>query len=74
MENARKKLVDKNLDLVAFNFFDRKTSGFDVDTNILTLIGCDGVTVELPQLSKDAAAERVLDAIEELYLKNGNNP
>ncbi len=74
LENARKKLVDKNLDLIVFNFFDRKTSGFDVDTNILTLIGSDGVTVELPQLSKDDAAERVLDAIEELCPKTGSNP
>ncbi len=65
--NARKKLTDKNLDLIAFNFFDRKTSGFDVDTNILTLIESSGVTTELPQLTKDAAAGKLLDAIELLY-------
>jgi len=71
LESARKKLVEKNLDLIAFNFFDRKTSGFDVDTNILTLIGSDGVVTELPQLTKDDAAKKLLDAIEQLYLKNG---
>lgn len=43
LESARKKLVDKKLDLIAFNFFDRKTAGFEVDTNILTLIESDGV-------------------------------
>ena len=42
LDNARKKLTAKNLDLIAFNFFDRKTSGFDVDTNILTLIERNG--------------------------------
>lgn len=74
VENARKKLVEKNLDLIAFNFFDRKTSGFDVDTNILTLIERDGVTTELPLLTKDAAAEKLLDAIEQLCLKNTIKP
>ncbi len=71
LESARKKLTEKNLDLIAFNFFDRKTCGFDVDTNILTLIGSDGIVTELPQLTKDAAAEKLLEAIEHLCLKNG---
>jgi phosphopantothenoylcysteine decarboxylase/phosphopantothenate--cysteine ligase len=66
LDNARKKLKAKNLDLIAFNFFDRKTSGFEVDTNILTLIDTEGVTTELPELSKDAAAEKLLDFIEKL--------
>ena len=66
LDNARKKLKEKNLDLIAFNFFDRKTSGFEVDTKILTLIDKEGVTTELQQLTKDAAAEKLLDAIEQL--------
>ena len=66
LDNARKKLKAKNLDLIAFNFFDRKTSGFEVDTNILTLIDSEGITTELPKLSKDAAAEKLLDFIEKL--------
>ena len=73
--NARKKLKAKNLDLIAFNFFDRKTSGFEVDTNILTLIDKEGVTTELPQLSKDAAAGQLLDCIEKLCVYTpGINP
>lgn len=70
LENARKKLVSKNLDLIAFNFFDRKTSGFDVDTNILTLIERNGLTTELPQLTKEEAAGKLLDAIERLLPEN----
>lgn len=73
LDNARKKLAEKNLDLIAFNYFDRKNSGFDVDTNILTLIGCDGMTTELPLLTKDAAAEKLLDAIEQLCLERALN-
>jgi len=73
LDHARKKLAEKNLDLIAFNYFDRKNSGFDVDTNILTLIGRDGVTTELPLLTKDAAAEKLLDAIEQLCLERALN-
>jgi len=64
IDNARKKLESKQLDLIAFNFFDRKTSGFEVDTNILTLIERSGKTTELPQLTKHDAAERLLEVIE----------
>jgi phosphopantothenoylcysteine decarboxylase/phosphopantothenate--cysteine ligase len=69
IDNARKKLEAKQLDLIAFNFFDRKTAGFDVDTNILTLIERNGATTELPQLTKDIAAQRMLDTIEKLCTK-----
>ena len=73
LENARNKLTTKKLDIIAFNFFDRKTSGFEVDTNIITLIESDGTTTELPQLSKESAAEHFLDAIEGLCAKKGIN-
>ncbi len=63
---AQQKLIDKNLDLIAFNIFNRKTSGFEVDTNVLTLIARDGFTIELPLLTKDDAAGKLLDAIEKL--------
>jgi phosphopantothenoylcysteine decarboxylase / phosphopantothenate---cysteine ligase len=62
--NARKKLEEKNLDLIALNFSDRKTSGFEVDTNMLTLIERGGPATELPLLSKEEAARKLLDAIE----------
>jgi phosphopantothenoylcysteine decarboxylase / phosphopantothenate---cysteine ligase len=62
--NARKKLEEKNLDLIALNYSDRKTSGFEVDTNMLTLIERGGPTTDLPLLSKEDAARKLLDAIE----------
>ncbi|ACF12219.1 phosphopantothenoylcysteine decarboxylase/phosphopantothenate/cysteine ligase [Chlorobaculum parvum NCIB 8327] len=64
IDYARRKLTDKKLDLVAFNIYDGTTSGFEVDTNVLTLLDRDGAITELPLLSKEEAAERLLDAIE----------
>jgi len=69
LDNARNKLSAKNLDLIALNFFDRNTSGFEVDTNILTLIDNEELTTELPKLPKDDAADKLLDLIEQLYVK-----
>ena len=66
LSNAREKLEQKQLDLVAYNTFDGKTSGFEVDTNILTLIDKQFKVHELPLLSKNEAAEQMLDVIEEL--------
>jgi phosphopantothenoylcysteine decarboxylase/phosphopantothenate--cysteine ligase len=66
IDYAREKLERKNLDLVAFNVFDRATSGFEVDTNVLTLIDRQGNTTPLPLLSKEAAAGRLLDVVEKL--------
>ncbi|NTW53726.1 MAG: bifunctional phosphopantothenoylcysteine decarboxylase/phosphopantothenate--cysteine ligase CoaBC [Chlorobaculum sp.] len=66
IDYARKKLVEKQLDLVAFNVYDGRTSGFEVDTNALTLLGRDGNITELPLLSKEKAAGKLIDAIEPL--------
>ena len=62
LENSRKKLEKKHLDLIAANNVKVAGAGFAVDTNVLTLIGPDGVK-ELPLLSKDAAADALLDEI-----------
>ncbi|MBQ9721135.1 MAG: bifunctional phosphopantothenoylcysteine decarboxylase/phosphopantothenate--cysteine ligase CoaBC [Oscillospiraceae bacterium] len=62
LENSRKKLVKKNLDLIAANNVKVAGAGFGVDTNVLTLIAPDGAK-ELPLLSKDEAANALLDEI-----------
>ena len=62
IENSRQKLIRKNLDMVAANNVKVAGAGFGVDTNVLTLITADGET-ELPLMSKDAAADALLDAI-----------
>lgn len=62
LENSRAKLRKKNLDMVAANNVKVAGAGFGVDTNVLTLITADGEQ-ELPLMSKDAAADALLDAI-----------
>ena len=65
VENSRKKLIKKNLNIVAANSLRQEGAGFGVDTNVLTLITRDGEE-ELPMLTKDEAAHRLLDRIAEL--------
>lgn len=62
LENSRKKLAKKNLDLIAANNVKVAGAGFGVDTNVLTLIAADA-EIELPLLTKDAAANALLDEI-----------
>lgn len=58
-ENARKKLREKNLDLVVAN----TPAGLDSDTNEVTIIGTSGKDERLPALSKDEIADRILDRV-----------
>lgn len=62
VENSRKKLDKKNLDMVAANSLRQEGAGFGVDTNVLTLITSEGEQ-ELPLMSKAQAADALLDAI-----------
>jgi phosphopantothenoylcysteine decarboxylase/phosphopantothenate--cysteine ligase len=61
-ENARKKLSSKKLDMIALNDVTQKGAGFDVDTNVLTLIS-ESRTLELPLMSKEDAADKLLDEV-----------
>ena len=62
LNNSRKKLQKKNADIIAANSLRDKGSGFGTDTNHLTLIKQDE-TIDLPLLSKEEAADRLLDEI-----------
>jgi phosphopantothenoylcysteine decarboxylase/phosphopantothenate--cysteine ligase len=62
VENSRKKLESKNIDLVAANNVKVEGAGFKGDTNVLTLISHDS-EVELPLMSKWEAAHKLLDEI-----------
>ena len=65
LENSRKKLEKKGLDIIAANNVKTAGAGFAVDTNVLTLITKDSC-LELPLMSKDEAAAKLLDTILEL--------
>jgi phosphopantothenoylcysteine decarboxylase/phosphopantothenate--cysteine ligase len=60
-ENARKKLAQKNADLIVANDVTAESAGFDHDTNIVTLFSRDGRDLPLPRMSKADVAERILD-------------
>lgn len=60
LAHARDKLARKNLDMIVANDVTRPGAGFDVDTNIVTLITKDGQEA-LPMMSKAQVAQRILD-------------
>src|SRR5579859_2948240 len=62
LENARQKLVAKNLDAIVVNDVSREGVGFDSDRNAVTIIMHDGV-VEVPETTKREVAQRVLDQV-----------
>ncbi len=69
LENSRKKLEKKNLDVVAANNVKVEGAGFAVDTNVLTLITKD-TEQELPLMSKTEAAMQLLDLLLEFKQKS----
>jgi phosphopantothenoylcysteine decarboxylase/phosphopantothenate--cysteine ligase len=66
LENARKKLVSKNLDFIVANDVTMEGAGFATDTNIVTFITRAGEVVALPKMSKDMVAAAIIDRVVEL--------
>ncbi len=62
LENARQKLVAKNLDAIVVNDVSREGVGFDSDRNAVTIISHEKV-IEIPETTKWEVAQRVLDQI-----------
>ena len=63
VENSRKKLEKKRLDLIAANNLKVEGAGFAGDTNVLTLISKDAM-IELKKMTKEEAAHALLDTIQ----------
>ena len=61
--NAKGKLAKKQLDLIVANDITAAGSGFEGDTNQVTMIDRKGETEKLPLLSKREVAERILDRV-----------
>lgn len=64
-KEAARKLADKGLDLIVANDVGQPDSGFEVDTNRVTLISADGRLEALPLMSKDKVADRIVVWVEE---------
>ena len=63
VENAASKMAKKNMDYIVANLVTKKGAGFQGDTNIVTIMGRDGVIEELPLLDKMQVADRILDKV-----------
>jgi len=70
VKNASSKLRAKRLDLLVANDVSQPDAGFDVDTNIVTLLFPDGRKLELEKMSKLDVAVHVLDKIVEIRKKS----
>ena len=63
LENAKGKLVKKHADLVVANDVTVEGAGFDVDTNVATVIDNDGQCAESGKVSKRELADIILDKV-----------
>lgn len=68
LENSVKKLESKNIDMIVANNLKENGAGFGTDTNVITMITRNSLT-ELPIMSKEECAEKLLDKISELRNK-----
>jgi phosphopantothenoylcysteine decarboxylase/phosphopantothenate--cysteine ligase len=66
LENSKKKLEKKNVDMIAANNLKVEGAGFGTDTNVVTLITKKEIK-ELPILTKEEVAARILDTILEYF-------
>jgi phosphopantothenoylcysteine decarboxylase/phosphopantothenate--cysteine ligase len=78
IDNAREKLRTKKLDAIVANDVTRDDSGFDSRTNAITILtALNNDPIELPALSKNEAANKILDCIVNLrswkHLPNSSN-
>ncbi len=71
IENAKAKLKEKNLDLIVLNDVTQKGAGFNVDTNIVTIIDRKGKVADYPLMKKIEVANVILDGLLEVR-KRGN--
>ncbi len=62
LENSVRKLMEKNCDMICANSLTQAGSGFGADTNIITLITCDG-EIPLEIMTKFDAANKILDVL-----------
>jgi phosphopantothenoylcysteine decarboxylase/phosphopantothenate--cysteine ligase len=74
LENAAKKVREKNLDFIVANDVTMEGAGFGTDTNIIKILRTDGSVEELPLMSKLSAAHRIMDEIVKIARMKRNRP
>jgi phosphopantothenoylcysteine decarboxylase/phosphopantothenate--cysteine ligase len=63
IKNAKAKLKRKNADYIIANDVSTPGAGFQADTNIVTILGADGSSISLPQQTKAAVAEAIMQRV-----------
>jgi phosphopantothenoylcysteine decarboxylase/phosphopantothenate--cysteine ligase len=66
LQNARRKLEEKNLDLIVANDITLPEAGFEADTNIVKFLDRSGKVEELPLMTKEELADHILNRIAQL--------
>jgi phosphopantothenoylcysteine decarboxylase/phosphopantothenate--cysteine ligase len=67
IENASKKLIEKNLDMIVLNDVSRKDIGFDSDFNEVTLLLKNMEILKIPKMKKSDIASIIIDKAVEIY-------
>jgi phosphopantothenoylcysteine decarboxylase/phosphopantothenate--cysteine ligase len=69
VENGRRKLLGKALDLLVVNDATEPGAGFEVDTNRVVLLSPDAPDEALPLMHKSEVADHILDRVEGLLAR-----
>ena len=62
-ENAKRKVEEKNLDMIVLNDITNKDAGFKKDTNVITIINRKNEIYEYKMMTKFDVANTILDVI-----------
>jgi phosphopantothenoylcysteine decarboxylase/phosphopantothenate--cysteine ligase len=73
-ENAKNKMLHKNLDLMVANDITASDSGFNVNTNRVTLLYPDGRSEDLPLMSKFEVSDTVMERIAIILSQKAGQP
>lgn len=71
-EYARKKLIQKNADMIVANNVKTEGAGFGGDTNIVTIFKKHGAAIELPLMTKKEVGQKILEEAVELLKGEGS--
>ncbi|MDI6791521.1 MAG: bifunctional phosphopantothenoylcysteine decarboxylase/phosphopantothenate--cysteine ligase CoaBC [bacterium] len=70
-QNARKKLEEKDLDLIVANDLTREGAGFGGETNMVTMITRSGEVIKTQKLPKIEVAEAILEQVSRISKRSG---
>ncbi|GMG97196.1 bifunctional phosphopantothenoylcysteine decarboxylase/phosphopantothenate--cysteine ligase CoaBC [Tepidimicrobium xylanilyticum] len=66
IENAKEKLINKNLDFIVANDVSKDGAGFKEDTNVVTIIDREGIITDYPIMDKSEVAKIIIDKVKKL--------